>query len=343
MKYDARSESDLIRLLRAAPQDYPSSLLQQIGDDCAIFDPSFADRLVVTTDLLLESIHFRRDWISARLLGRKSLLVNLSDVVAMGARPYACLLGLGIPQDLTGDYFEHFLAGFLQECQRVRMPLIGGDLSKSSKIVVSVTAWGFLGSSKPILRSGGQASDHILLIGKTGCSRLGLEYLEQRRGVGVSRISDEAELREWIGDSDSYQWMKAHFLPEIYAREAAWIAERGLAHSMIDVSDGLGQDLLHILEESRLSGELKLEEVPIPPGMEDVERARDYALNGGEDYALLFTASDEQLKDLRRDYPEDFTPFIEIGHLHSGPAKLYLQSEDGRRVQYHSKGFQHFP
>jgi thiamine-monophosphate kinase len=124
---------------------------------------------------------------------------------------------------------------------------------------------------------------------------------------------------------------------------AIWIGEKGLANSMIDISDGLGHDLLHLLRESGLSGELWLEQIPYPTGIESLDRARECALNGGEDYALLFTVSDDQLRELRDHYPEDFPPFTVIGRLRPGPAVLYLKTEDGRRSQYQSLGFKHFP
>jgi thiamine-monophosphate kinase len=223
------------------------------------------------------------------------------------------------------------------------MPLVGGDLSNSSSKVVSETAWGHLNSGAPLCRSGARAGDHVLLVGRTGYARLGLEYLEQIETEGLASISDEAELVRWAGMAHCYEWLKSFFLPEIHAEAASWIAENGLAHSMIDVSDGLGQDLLHILEESQLSGEIELTRLSHPIGVEDRKRAREYALNGGEDYALLFTVSEEQLEILKKDYPQDFTPFTVIGRLFTGPAALYLVDEDGRKSEYQPEGFHHFP
>jgi thiamine-monophosphate kinase len=342
LKSKLRSESDLIGLIRAFPQDFPASIKRHIGDDCAIFETAFASQIVVTTDLLLENVHFRRNWISPLFLGRKSCLVNASDLAAMGARPYACLLSLGLPEALTGRYFEELVTGFLRQCGDLEMPLIGGDVSRNESVIVSVTAWGYLDSGALICRSGAQVNDHVLLIGEVGCSRLGLEYLEESGGTGLAEVSDEERLREWAETPRRYECLKAHLLPEIQIEPAVWIREKGLANSMIDVSDGLGHDLLHILEESDVSCELQIERVPCPKSLENSSRAREYALDGGEDYALLLTASDEQLKDLNRCYPKEFSPFSVIGRVCPAPAALYLITEDGERSLYESKGYNHF-
>jgi len=111
---------------------------------------------------------------------------------------------------------------------------------------------------------------------------------------------------------------------------------------MIDVSDGLGHDLLHILQESKLSCEVQMERLPCPAGIESVVEAREYALNGGEDYALLLTVSDRQLKDLELHYPKEFAPYSLIGRVLPGPVALYLSTKGGRRRRYSSEGFNHF-
>lgn len=342
MKRKSLSESDLIELIRAYPQDFPASIRGHIGDDCAVFETSIAEQLVVTSDLLLEGIHFKRNWISPSFLGRKSCLVNASDLAAMGARPYACLLGLGLPETLTGQYFQDLVTGFLQECAKIDMPLIGGDLSRSAAVVISVTALGCVDSGKPISRSGAKEGDSVLLIGKTGYSRLGLDYLKSSGGAGLAEISDEKALRDWADAPHCYEWLKAHFLPEIHLEAAVWIREMGLANSMIDVSDGLGHDLLHILEESQLSCEMQIEKLPCPSGVKRVEEARRYALNGGEDYALLLTVSGKQLSELERSYPQEFPPFRVIGRLSSGPVNLSMIDGQGQRIPYESEGFSHF-
>ena len=134
-------ELDLIDWIRDHSQDFPSSLIKSIGDDCAVFDPRGMSQLAVTTDLLLENVHFCRRWTSPHFLGQKSLRVNLSDLAAVGASPYACLLSLGLPADLTQEYFHSFMKGFLEDAACWKAPLIGGDLSRSDTVTVNVSVW----------------------------------------------------------------------------------------------------------------------------------------------------------------------------------------------------------
>jgi thiamine-monophosphate kinase len=181
-----------------------------------------------------------------------------------------------------------------------------------------------------------------LVIGQLGHSRLGLEYLRKTKTVGLNAITTEEGLREWARNPNVYEWLRAHLIPEIYLKPAIWIRENGLANSMIDISDGLGQDLWHILEESQLSGELEMELLPRPRGLRKVGDAAAYALDGGEDYALLLTASKEQLEHLKLGYPEEFPGITVIGRLYSGPVALYLKAENGKRSRYKSGGFNHF-
>lgn len=317
-------------------------MLCSIGDDCAVFDPAFAESLVVSTDLLVEEIHFRRAWISSYFLGHKALLVNLSDLAAMGARPYACLLSLGIPAPLSGEYFESFISGFLEECGRFDIPLIGGDLSRSDKVVISVTVIGSLGSGEPLLRSGAREGDSIILVGELGVSALGLRLIQERLPEGLAEIRDLSSLEQWAGSPERFRWLRAHFVPEIHLETALWLQEHGLANSMIDVSDGLGCDLLHILEESRCSAELDLGRIPSPPGLDQASSsARDVVLNGGEDYALLFTCSQEQVGRLAATYPANHPPYRIIGEVFRGRPELRLVSGSGIEV-YQRKGFDHF-
>ncbi|HUV12371.1 MAG TPA: AIR synthase-related protein, partial [Acidobacteriota bacterium] len=133
-----------------------------------------------------------------------------------------------------------------------------------------------------------------------------------------------------------------HFLPKIHLEAAMWLQEHQLANSMIDVSDGLGCDLLHILEESGCSAEIRVEAIPLPPGVDRITTSsRQLMLDGGEDYALLFTCSQEQLERLNQSYPPAFAPYRVIGRVISGEAELRLVSDSGIEV-YDRKGFDHF-
>ena len=341
MNRDRPLESDLIEFIRSLPQELPTSIERGIGDDGAVFEVSEGARWVVSTDLLIEEVHFRLEWTSPRFLGQKSCRVNVSDLAAMGARPHACLLSLGIPPDLTGRFFEEFVQGFVRECQRFGMPLVGGDLSQSQKVVISVTAWGSVKES-PIYRSAAQAGDYLLLIGDVGLARLGLEWLGEQGDPALGKINSEEELRRVVRGEHVYEWLRAHFLPEIQLEPALWLRERQLVRAMIDVSDGVGQDVLRLLQESCLSCELWVDRLPPPAGVEGAELSWRYALDGGEDYALLVTISQEKLERLKQSYPREFPRFNVIGRLSPGPPALTLTSDGGRIGEYEAKGFDHF-
>lgn len=325
----------------------PQSLLKNIGDDAAVFDPAFAVSLVVTTDLLLEGIHFRREWTSPSFLGRKAAAVNVSDLAAMGAQPYACLLALALPEDCTGSFFEDLMNGFLDGCRHWGMPLIGGDLSRSSQVVLNVTAIGYVEKGTALYRSSGLPGDEVCLIGSVGHSRMGLEYLRRNEPARLPELRTEEELQDWAGNPALFEILTAHVLPVPKIQEGVWLRQQGLANAMIDISDGLAADLLHIARESGCSVELEASRIPLPPAhdlglfSDASPDLLDFALNGGEDYALAFTLPSTQLSTLTDRYPSGFSPFRPIGQLKTGEPGLLLIT-DGKAEPYFPRGFDHF-
>ncbi len=341
MNISKLSEKDLTDWLRDRSQSFPSSIIKHIGDDCAVFDPHLKSNLAITTDMLLEDEHFRRHWISPYFLGRKSLLVNVSDLAAVGARPYACLLGLALPADLPQNYFHSFMKGLLEEGARWDTPLIGGDLSQSASIFVSVTTWGFFETGRPVWRSQAQDGDALVLIGEIGLSRLGLEILRREGSSELWKIDNEDSLAQWAGEDFRYRCLKAHFLPQALVQVGSWLSENQVANAMIDISDGLSSDLLQIAQQSKLTAEIDLDHLPLPEGSIGEVNSLEAALNGGEDYALLFTASQKQMDRLSSTFPSEFPPYQVIGHLSRGEPGVYLKRGDQRK-SCEAGGFDHF-
>lgn len=341
MKMSKLCERDLTDWLRDRSQSFPSSMIKHIGDDCAVFDPPPKSNLAITTDMLLEDVHFRRHWISPYFLGRKSLLVNLSDLAAVGARPYACLLGLALPADLPKSYFHSFMKGLLEEGTRWNTPLIGGDLSQSASIFVSVTTWGFFETGRPVWRSKAQDGDALVLIGEIGLSRLGLEILRREGSSELWKVDNEDSLAQWAGEDFRYRCLKAHFLPQALVQVGSWLSENRVANAMIDISDGLSSDLLQIVQQSQLTAEIDLDQLPLPEGSIGEVNRLEAALNGGEDYALLFTASKKQMERLSSNFPSEFPPFRVIGRLSHGEPGVYLK-RGNERESCESGGFDHF-
>jgi len=330
------SELDLIRWIRDQEMPSPPSLMRGIGDDCATFDPGFSKSMAMSSDLLVEEVHFRRNWIHPYFLGRKSLLVNLSDLAAMGAHPYASLLNLALPPELTDDYLQSFMTGFLEEARRWDAPLVGGDLSRSSGVHISVTVLGYAEKGDFVYRSTAQADDLVTLVGDVGLSRLGLKILEDENPEELGEIASEEDLSSWAADSFRLRCLRAHLLPQPQIEVGLWLRQNQLANAMIDVSDGLAADLLQVARESDLTAELDASRIHLPEDM-----TLDTVLNGGEDYALLFTSSKEQVERLARSYPKGFQPYRLIGRLTRGPSSLNLLRGE-ERILYQPDGFDHF-
>jgi thiamine-monophosphate kinase len=247
----------------------PSGILTLgIGDDCAVLRPRPGQEMVVTTDLSLENVHFRRDWHPPQSVGHRCLARGLSDLAAMGARPEAAFLSLAVPAELTGEWMDGFLDGLFSLAERHRVPLAGGDMAKSSLVVADIVLLGSTPKGKALLRSGARAGDVIYVTGALGGSAAELRALE-RQPAGFRRSDKPGH---------------PHLYPE--PRLAAGRKLLRLATAAIDLSDGLSTDLLHICVESGVAAEIDAEALPI-----DARATLEQALHGGEDYELLFTAS----------------------------------------------------
>ena len=341
MKEIDPTEFDLIQFIRDQDRVEDKAIVRSIGDDCAVWRSHPSVQYLVSTDLLVEEVHFRRQWISPRFLGRKAFLVNLSDLAAMGARPFCCLLSLSLPACLTGSFFEEVIAGFRRECKQNKTTLVGGDLSSGREIQISVTIIGTVESGSPVYRSAAKPGDHIFLIGNPGRAQAGLEYLQGCSPVGLDSVSSREELRHWAGKGPELEWLTAHLVPEIPLEPAAWLRENHLVNAMIDSSDGLGNDLCHILKESGLTGEILLDQLPKIAGIRDRRRWKRLVLDGGEDYCLLGTCDSEQARRIHERYPASFPEPRWIGRLQPGKPRL-LVVDRGQKELYRRKGFDHF-
>ncbi|WP_433243955.1 thiamine-phosphate kinase [Streptosporangium sp. CA-135522] len=243
------------------------------GDDAAMVSAPDG-RVVVTTDLLIEGRHFRRDWSSGYDIGRKAAAQNLSDVVAMGADPTGIVVGLGLPPETATQWLDDLTDGFRDECDLVGASVVGGDITRCDLVVIGVTALGDLGGRAPVTRSGARPGDVVAVAGRLGHAAAGLALLHGDR-------TEPAEL------------IDAHRRPRPpYARgpEAAGLG----ATSMLDVSDGLLQDLGHVAKASGVGLVLAPEAFTVPPALREAARSLgadplDWMLSGGDDHALAAT------------------------------------------------------
>ena len=252
-----------------------------IGDDCAVLEPTAGHRLLATTDLLLEDIHFRRRYAEPADVGWKSMAVNLSDVAAMGGRPRWALVALACPHETTLDEVEAFYEGARDLLSRHAVVIVGGDTTASpAGWLVNVTLLGEAVS--PVLRSGARAGDVVAVTGPLGRSAAGLAVLERPSAPGGIDAAVLADVTS------------AHLRPVPRVAEGQWLGAAGGVGAMIDLSDGLATDLGHIAEESGVHCRVEIERVPISAATREVARAlgadaRAWATGGGEDYELLLT------------------------------------------------------
>ena len=221
----------------------PSGESLGIGDDCAVIPCGDGEALVVTTDMLIEDVHFLRAVIPPYLLGRKSLAVNLSDVASMGAVPIASFLSIALPGDVSAGWADRFTDGYRSLSEEFGVPLLGGDTTSSQdRIAINVTAIGRIARAKVKYRSGARENDIVYVTGYLGDSAQGL-----------------LDIRSGAYDSP---FVAVHHDPHPCVNEGIWLGNQPEVHAMMDISDGLASDLSHILEESKTGAEISIERIP---------------------------------------------------------------------------------
>lgn len=261
---------------RAARSARPNpSLRIGIGDDCALLRLRPGEELALTTDLSIAGRHFRLDWHPPEAIGHRALARGLSDLAAMGARPVAAFLSLGLPRKLTGQWLDRFLDGFFALAEAYSLPLAGGDLAESPLPVADIVLTGAVRRGKALLRSGARAGDLVYVTGSLGGAAACLAQLRtQMKGHPARSLPKPQKMA-----------LTPHFYPTPRVAQGLWLARRSMASAAIDLSDGLSTDLAHLCEASGVAAEVDSRALPIFP-----DATLDQALHGGEDYELLFTA-----------------------------------------------------
>jgi len=313
-------------LIRAIRKDFSKpgkDLILGIGDDAAVIKAG-EKSLILTTDVLIEDSHFIRTLQPAFWLGRKSLNVNLSDIAAMGGTPRYALLGLGLPPTVDTRWVGEYFKGFRSATKESGVLLIGGDLSQAAAVFISVTA---IGEGRTIIRrSGARPGDFIFASGSLGDAAGGLRLLRRGFKLGQDKRADPL--------------LKAFLDPVPQVELGLRLANSRLATSMIDSSDGLSVDLLHLCEESDLGAEVELGRLPISAQLWDFEKdPYPLALHGGEDYQLVFTVSPAKYRAaLALSKKIAVTP---IGRMTKAKG-IYLIDQNGKKKILPAKGYQHF-
>jgi thiamine-monophosphate kinase len=292
-----------------------------IGDDCAIIQPAPGEQLLVTTDLSLEGVHFRREWHPPESVGHRALARGLSDIAAMGGEPVAIFLSLALPCKLPQSWVDRFFSGLLKLARRLRVGLAGGDTSESpSGIMVDVAALGSIPNGAAIRRSSARRGDRIYVSGELGASSCALELLAS----GAKKLPPGLSSR--------------HFFPVPRIELGRLLREKAIPTALIDISDGLSTDLFHLCQESGTGAEIWEDAVP-RAGFGRASRRVDigFALHGGEDYELLFTARPS------RRVPRALAgvQITEIGRVSGERGRILLRSRDAV-VPFEPHGWEHF-
>ncbi|HYW54987.1 MAG TPA: thiamine-phosphate kinase [Dongiaceae bacterium] len=277
MSGGARSEDELIARIRERLRGVPDErLLLGIGDDAAVWQPSRGNRSVITTDALVEGVHFTRGAMSARDAGHRALAANLSDVAAMGARPVLATVALGFPPETDTAWLLEAYDGIAALAKRARCAVAGGDLTRAPAITFAITVVGEVRASNLKTRAGALPGDVVAVTGPLGASRAGL-----RLAVDRPDLAGEPELAEALA---------AYRTPEPRLREGRWLAASRNVRAMMDTSDGLSTDLARLCAASGAGA--TIETVPVHEAARRVaartgDDAEAWALDGGEDFELL--------------------------------------------------------
>ena len=303
--------------------------LSKTGDDCAVLPKDAETDLVITTDLLVEDIDFKLEWSKPEFIGHKALAVSLSDVAAMGAKPVWAMLSIGIPEAVwKTDFVEKFYDGYMSLAKKFNVELIGGDVSRTpDKIVIDSIAAGEVKKGRAVLRSNGKVGDLIYVTGSLGGAAAGLTLLENGARY------DDSEYKDLL---------LRQLAPDPQTEIGQSIGENNLATSMIDLSDGLSSDLAHLCQASKVGAKIYADKIPITSETSNFKlQSSDLALalDGGEDFELLFTI--EPKKKFRLEKALKNCAFSHIGEITANGEIIELINAEKTMI-LQPKGFRHF-
>lgn len=308
-----------------------------IGDDAALIDNG-ENYTVITSDMLLEGVHFDLAFTPLLHLGYKAVAVNLSDIAAMNAIPKQITVNIGLSNRFSVEAIDEFYKGVKAACDNYKVDLIGGDTTSSaSGFVISITAIGVVDKARVVKRSGAKEKDVICVTGDLGGAYLGLQVLEREKQVFLANPDMQPQL-------EKYEYIVQRQLKPAARTEVIHeLAEFGVVPtSMIDISDGLASELLHISNKSGVGMRIYEDKLPIDKLTYDTAfemkiDATTAALNGGEDYELLFTVSLEDMEKLKKHADIHF-----IGYVQDKASGNIMVSKGGNEVPVTAQGWSHF-
>ncbi len=336
MQISELGEFNLIKRLTEGVKLQNSSSERGIGDDCAVMN--YGDkRLLATTDVLLEGIHFDLTYTPLKHLGYKAAVVNFSDIYAMNGQPKQILVTIGISKRFEVEQIEELYSGILLACQKYKVDLIGGDTSASlTGLTINITCLGEGDADKIVYRNGAKETDLICVSGNLGASYMGLQLLEREKQV-FRQVKDP----DFKPDFSTKEYvLERQLKPEARRDIIAGLAKNNIQPtSMIDVSDGLSSEILHLCTQSGCGCEVYEDKIPID--YQTAVTAEEFnmnlttvALNGGEDYELLFTAPLADYEKLK-----NIDDIHIIGHITKPENGILLITRDGQAIAFKAQGW----
>lgn len=321
------SEFQFIEHLRRRFNKLGKRIVTGIGDDAAVISQSSRKDLIISADMLVEDVDFKLKWSNPRSLGHKALAVSLSDIAAMGGSPLWSIVSIGIPKVLwEADFLEEFYEGWALLAEKYGVKLVGGDISETpDKVVIDSVVGGEIRKNRAVKRSGAGPGNLIFVTGELGGAAAGLSLLEEN-----SERSDFAK-----------NLIKRQLTPVPRVKLGKILGELRIPTAMIDISDGLSSDLEHICRESKTGAVVYQDKIPIDRNLLalDLPDKMEFALNGGEDFELLFTVPRNLRRDLRNKLEK--LPVTRIGEITGKRDQIELHSENGVTI-LEPRGFRHF-
>jgi thiamine-monophosphate kinase len=329
-----QTEDQLVAAIRRVLSGDAPGVVISVGDDAAVVEGG-RHQQVLTTDMLVEGVHFEMETTSAHDLGFKAVVVNVSDVAAMGGSPRYGLASVGVSTAVEAPWVMELYGGMREAADEYAMALVGGDTNRAERVVLSVTVVGEVAAGRAVTRGGARPGDRLVVTGSLGKAAGGLRLAQEQ----------PEEVMEILGTEWARTLVQALERPVARVGEGQALARAG-ATAMMDLSDGLALDLSRLCRESEVGAVVREKEVPVAVELRELARVQsldplDLALYGGEDYELLATMPPGSVEGARDSIGERFgTPVTEIGEITEG--SMVLEMPDGSSRPLEPKGWDHF-
>ncbi len=334
---DTLGEFGLIDLLTRDFSNKNSTTILGVGDDAAEVN-MMGNSALISTDMMVENVHFDLHYFPMKYLGFKLISISASDIYAMGAEPSQALISLACSSIFSAEALQELYSGIHEACDHYGIDLIGGDTTASQKgLILNSTVIGEIPEDQSIHRDGAKEGDLICVSGDLGAAYMGLLLLEREKDV---RIANPNEKPQW----ENKEWILQKFLKPLARKDVIeWMkSEKIKPNSMIDLSDGLSSELMHICTQSKLGCEIYEDKLPFHPQTKEMAMtfqipSSTAALSGGEDYELLFT-----LPQSEYDKVKDVDDISIIGHMVADEKKKVMHSTGGQEIELTAQGWKHF-